>query len=192
MGGESLTVIYRVDPDDRITYVNSAWDHFARENNAPELEGEKIIGASLWNFIRGFEPSHLYHILLTSTRQTGKTARFPFRCDGPRCRRSMEMVVHSPDGRVVEFQSVVLREIPRDHIPLLEKAYHCRHAEEQRSVLLICSWCKRVKHEGRWQEIEEVMSATSLMETGVYPLLSHGLCPRCATLMETTIQHITR
>ena len=40
--------------------------------------------------------------------------------------------------------------------------------------LLVCSWCRKVGHEGRWLTMEEYFGSKFATET------SHGICPECA------------
>ncbi|HVZ63644.1 MAG TPA: hypothetical protein VG936_03575 [Lacunisphaera sp.] len=40
--------------------------------------------------------------------------------------------------------------------------------------LLVCSWCRRVGHEGKWLTTEEYFGSKFATET------SHGICPECA------------
>ena len=45
------------------------------------------------------------------------------------------------------------------------------HLEE---FLLVCSWCRKVGHEGKWLTMEEYFGSKFETET------SHGICPECA------------
>ena len=40
--------------------------------------------------------------------------------------------------------------------------------------LLVCSWCRRVGHDGEWLTMEEYFGSKFATET------SHGICPECA------------
>ena len=40
--------------------------------------------------------------------------------------------------------------------------------------LLVCSWCRKVGHEGEWLTMEEYFGSKFSTET------SHGICPECA------------
>ncbi len=46
------------------------------------------------------------------------------------------------------------------------------HLEE---FLLVCSWCRKVGHEGEWLTMEDYFGSKFHTET------SHGICPECAT-----------
>ncbi len=45
------------------------------------------------------------------------------------------------------------------------------HLEE---FLLVCSWCRKVGHQGEWLTMEEYFGSKFSTET------SHGICPECA------------
>jgi hypothetical protein len=40
--------------------------------------------------------------------------------------------------------------------------------------LLVCSWCRKVGHEGKWLTMEDYFDSKFATET------SHGICPECA------------
>ena len=45
---------------------------------------------------------------------------------------------------------------------------------ELEEFLLLCAWCRRVGHEGRWLHFEEFFGSRFAATT------SHGICPECA------------
>jgi len=45
---------------------------------------------------------------------------------------------------------------------------------ELEGFLRMCSWCRKVEHEGDWQSVEAYFSSKFSTET------SHGICPACA------------
>lgn len=49
-----------------------------------------------------------------------------------------------------------------------------RRLHELEQFLLVCSWCRRVGHDGAWLTMEEYFSSRFATET------SHGICPECA------------
>lgn len=49
-----------------------------------------------------------------------------------------------------------------------------RRLHELEEFLLVCSWCRKVGHEGRWLTMEEYFGSKFETET------SHGICPECA------------
>lgn len=49
-----------------------------------------------------------------------------------------------------------------------------RRLHELEEFLLVCSWCRRLGHQGRWLTMEEFFNSRLATET------SHGICPDCA------------
>ncbi|HVU24593.1 MAG TPA: hypothetical protein VHE13_10750 [Opitutus sp.] len=49
-----------------------------------------------------------------------------------------------------------------------------RRLHELEDFLVVCSWCRRVGHEGQWLSMEEYFGSKFNTET------SHGICPDCA------------
>lgn len=49
-----------------------------------------------------------------------------------------------------------------------------RRLHELEEFLLVCSWCRRLGHQGRWLTMEEFFDSRLATET------SHGICPECA------------
>jgi hypothetical protein len=49
-----------------------------------------------------------------------------------------------------------------------------RRLHELEEFLLVCSWCRKVGHEGKWLTMEEYFGSRFATET------SHGICPECA------------
>ena len=52
--------------------------------------------------------------------------------------------------------------------------------------LLVCGWCRKVGHEGRWLTTEEYFGSKFATET------SHGICPECARKQFTGQHTVTR
>ncbi len=49
-----------------------------------------------------------------------------------------------------------------------------RRLHELEEFLRVCSWCRRLGNQGRWQTMEEFFDSRLATET------SHGICPDCA------------
>jgi len=49
-----------------------------------------------------------------------------------------------------------------------------RRLHELEDFLVVCSWCRRVGHEGKWLSMEQYFGSKFNTET------SHGICPDCA------------
>lgn len=49
-----------------------------------------------------------------------------------------------------------------------------RRLHELEEFLRMCSWCRRIEHDGSWLTVEEFFDSRLATET------SHGICPACA------------
>ncbi len=166
--------VHCIDATDHIVWVNPAWLSFAQENGARST-ALGALGTRLWTHLTGAEVRHLYTILLEQVRHTGRSIRFPFRCDTPTLQRFMEMVIVSqPDGYVV-FRSRVLREQPTAYVALFEA-----HAPVSDKYLCMCSWCRKVAlAQGEWVEPQVAIARLDLFSTAPMPQITHSICPLC-------------
>lgn len=53
------------------------------------------------------------------------------------------------------------------------------HALEE--FLLVCSWCRKIGHDGRWMTTEDYFGSAFATET------SHGVCPECSQRLVATM-----
>ncbi len=181
---EDYPILYRVDSNDVITFVNEAWSRFATENQAHEL-ASSALGRSLWDFIENPEVKSIYRMLLDRIRRTGQPFSFDYRCDAPELRRFLQMTVVPLDRGAVEFQSRLLREEPRGTVALLSS-----EVPRVETFVRVCSWCKKLDA-GRdhWVEVEEALPSLGIMNKTKLPRLTHGACPQCYERMMAEIQN---
>jgi hypothetical protein len=166
-------VVYGIDAQDRVVFVNAAWDEYAAENGAPGLSAGGVISRSLWDFIADDTTRQLYREIIMRAR-AGRRPRFPFRCDSPDCRRYLEIDARLLEDRCVGFRVRTLALEQRTPQPLLDES-----RPRSQAVLRMCSWCKRIPYEGRWIEVEEAAEKLGLFESARLPMLSHGICEEC-------------
>jgi hypothetical protein len=167
--------MHRIDADGRLCFVNDAWLDFADENGWRTSAAE-LLGTPLIAQITGAEPRHIYRLLIERTRQTGRPARFAYRCDSPDLRRFMEMRISILSDGQVEFCSRVLRLDPRERVQVLDSALRQRSEE----VLQMCSWCKAVCAQPDWLELEDAVQRLGILAEAAPPRISHGICPTCS------------
>lgn len=173
-GGKDF-YIYRLDALDRITHVNRAWLSFAVENESDALTPEAVLRRPLWDFIADNETRHVYRMILSRVRSSGKEVRLPFRCDSPSIRRFMEMEISPLPEGAVEFKCRLLRAESRPSVGLLDPA-----ADRSGEFVQICGWCKRIRLDtGEWVETEEAVKRLDLFGAKKLPRLTHGICPDC-------------
>jgi hypothetical protein len=178
-------VRYRINPDDEILEVNEGWQHFALANDAAHLADEKVIGRLLWGFISDDATRHLYQQIVKRVRQ-GVHTTFTLRCDGPSCRRHLEMTIRADETGNVEFETTVLKSEDREAIPLLDPRV-ARSGE----MLRVCAWCNRIDTgSGEWMEVEEAIRHLGLFELDAMPQLTHGVCDECFDFMESRLDKL--
>ncbi len=69
------------------------------------------------------------------------------------------------------------------HISNRRLVQRLHHLEE---FLLVCSWCRKVGHEGKWLTMEDYFDSHLNTET------SHGICPECAAQQIPPHHTVTR
>lgn len=171
-------VAYQIDVADRVYVVNPAsFDAFAAENGQPALAG-RVHGTPLWHHIHGAEVSAIYRALIKTCRIDRRPRSFPFRCDAPGIERHLTMRMWSPDGRRVEFVSTIDREAARTAIALLDVS-----SPRDDFLLVICAWCHALAVDRAWVPLERGVELLGLFGPEPMPALSHGVCPRCLTML---------
>jgi hypothetical protein len=175
-------VSYGIDADDRLAFFSPAWDELAAENGARDLQSEKLISRSIWDFISDETTRHLYREIIMRVR-AGHRARFGFRCDSPD--RRLLMVV---DARPIMGQGVGFRV---KTLPLEERAPQPRSTEAGEpgeAIERMCSWCKRVPDGNAWIELEAAAEKFGIFESPVLPRISHGMCEECGKKILAALQ----
>lgn len=176
MNSSATVYRYRVDADDRIISVDDWWLAFARENGAPQLTREAVVGCCLWDFIAGEPTQVLYQELHQYVRRTGTPVTVPFRCDSPRLQRFMELTIHREPSSCLLYESELKRALPQPRVRLLDRG-------EPRSdaFLTMCSFCKRTLLEpSGWLELKDVSLKLRLFAQQAVPEIRYTVCPRCA------------
>lgn len=169
------TYRYAVDDANRIVEVDEAWLRFARQNDAPGLDRDAVLGASLWTFISDQEMCLLYEAILERVRRGQLRVTIPFRCDSPAVRRFMELEMVPAVEGVIHLNSRLLRREEREPVPLLD-----RDVARSDKMLYMCSWCKRIEFsELEWVEVEAAVARLDLFGERPVPRISHGICPSC-------------
>jgi len=181
-----MSIQYSIDRADRIRFINEAWLQFACQNAGEHLNRAHVIGQSLWEFIEGEDVKHIYGLIFKSVRMKHQPAVFSFRCDSSVCRRYYLLTV-SPlhDGELM-LSTHPVREVSRKPVPLLNP-----DAPRGEPSLTICSWCMKARlPTDEWVELENVINRFDLLGSGTVPLLTHGICPRCAIAIENELKNL--
>lgn len=170
--------IHTVDSAGTITAVNQEWLDFAKENDAPELVREYVVGRPLWDFMTGRETRHISRLLFDKALSSGESIIIQYRCDSPGLRRFLKMEIAPMRDGTVEFRSSYIRFEPRAPVSLLD-----RRAPRSSEFMTICSWCRRVRVANEWVEVDEAVNRLDLFSSACLPQLSHGICQDCNRLV---------
>jgi hypothetical protein len=172
---EDTRVLYTIDHDDRIVYLNNGWDFFAEENEAGHLVQAHVQHRSLWDFISDAETRHLHQVLVARVRARQLPLAMPFRCDSPSVRRYMKMEIAPAPEAAIEYRCAVTRIEQRAPVLLMEQK-----GWRSDTLIRMCSWCKKI-HIGDdlWQEVEAAIQKLQLFERKRLPEISHTMCDEC-------------
>ena len=113
-GDEVDRVTYVVDANDLITEVGGGWTDFCLANDAPDLVPPRVVGRSLWDFIRDPDTRDLYQDLMRRVRANLRPVAYTMRCDSADRKRSLHMTVEPLPDRGVRFDSRTLKVEDRD------------------------------------------------------------------------------
>ncbi len=178
-----VSLVYRIDSHNRITWVNDAWATFAHGNEGGSVLPVRVLGKNLFDCMTDDRLQALYAVILKRVR-TGVTVEFNFRCDAPDRRREFAMTVRPQPDFGVEFTSTMTREEVRTSVPLLESG-----RPRTRALLPVCSWCQKVATpDGKWLPVEEAVNVLRLVEAEELPDITHGICEACLGEMLAKLQ----
>lgn len=169
---------YAIDEQDHLVRADQGYYRFAEENGW--AEAATSLGRSLWDYVAGEDMVKLQRMLVRRIREEVGSVELPFRCDGPRVRREMDIrIVARPGGRAVLFSARLRSEEARDEPqPLLDP-----EAARSEDTLTMCGWCDRFEVDGEWVEVEEAAQRLRLFNRPELPALSHGICPDCSEML---------
>lgn len=168
------SIIYRIDSQDEIVFVNDKWSEVVLARNNLDLLEQNVLGRTIWDFISDYITRDLYKEMVKIVR-FGKPVRFNFRCDSPSTRRLMEMSITLHADEQVQFESRIIRAERRPFQRLLSVSTF--RSDE---MLNLCGWCNKVNiEEDVWTEVEDAVTVLRLFENDKLPDISHGICEDC-------------
>lgn len=175
---ESLSLVYRINAANRITWVNAAWSEFARNNQGEAVMPEQVLGQDLFASITDHTLQLIYRSIIERVR-TGVTVNFSYGCDAPDKRRVYDMEVHLLTDDGIEFVSTLRHEEVRPRVAVLVPG-----GVRSKKLIRVCSWCQKVAMPAeRWLPVEQAVAELRIMEDMQLPAISHGICPPCQTTM---------
>lgn len=168
-------VVYQIDTNDVLVFVNEQWNLFAAENGSANLVSQYVRNRSIWEFIHDAETRQFHEILLEKVRSGKEIRNLPFRCDSPELRRFMEMDISLAAVEGVEYRCRTIKTEARDPVPLIQCKVH-----DGETFLRMCSWCKKIDTGNQtWEEIEDAIRHLGLFSDKCIPQISHTICETC-------------
>jgi len=176
-------ITYRIDNNDRITYIGGVWDSFAQENGGKNATVNNILGRSLWDFLEGEDVKRVYRLIVDEIRNKGKL-KFSFRCDSPEFQRFYDLHCTKLANGEIEFASIPAgitarqTEVTDPHDPITD------------ALLVACSWCKRIRWpKVGWAETSGIPEFKAIFGEGHSRPLTHGICDDCYGSVLTQIRN---
>lgn len=169
-------VVYRVDVDGIIRFVNREYDEFAFANEGGAVSSASVVGRPLWDFLGDATTRHVYRAAIERVRD-GHPVEFPFRCDSPSRRRLLRMTIRAV-GAEIEFRvrTIAIQDRPPVRLWAAE-------APRSEAITTACGWCKKIRVGDVWSEVEDAIVALGLFEARAMPTLTHGICGPCRDQM---------
>jgi hypothetical protein len=166
---------YVVNESDIIVAVDDWWLGFARENGAPELTRESVVGKVLWPFIVDEPTRTLYREVHAHVRSSGIPVKVPFRCDSPTLQRHMELTIRPDVPHRLLYECTIVRVVPQEYLATLDT-----DKRRSREFLTMCSLCKRslVEPSG-WLDLENISLTIRWFQQESIPQLRYTVCPEC-------------
>lgn len=180
MGLEFPTCKYRVDSNDRLTWVDAWWLAFARENGGRNLtDVDRILDRSLWDFFADAATTQLYAKVHSHVRRSGNSVVLPVRCDSATMRRQTQLTISLQSSGDLLYEATLLWAKPQGPFPLLDST-----RPSSQKQLIMCSCCKRghLRPYGvhnDWTEVEDLSQRVNLFQEASLPEVSYTVCPEC-------------
>jgi hypothetical protein len=170
---QSENACYILDGQLRFIYCNSAWDRFAASNDAPELLGESVIGATLMRYVPGVLTG-AYEQAFQSVRETGRVWSKTYECSSP----GQFQRISNTDSHV-ETQGLVPRvQFTRGDLAAQEPQSPSPEMYFTGGVVAMCAHCRCSRRLGsaeRWDFVPEYLQLKGPDLLNV----SQGLCSTC-------------
>jgi hypothetical protein len=176
-------VAYRVDPLDRIEWVNEAWVRFALENDGA-LELSDPVGTSIWAGVHGGGVRRIWRAIFTRARSIG-LLEIGYRCDAPGMHRDLRMRLIAEHSGTLHVTTWPLREFARPEIPLLDS----RTPRQSGLAVTSCAWCRSFRTGSGWVPVEQAVERLGLLAAESMPTISYGVCGGCEDSLQAVLQH---
>ena len=169
-------VAFLLDHDLRFLDCSPAWDIFAGENGGHSISRLEILGRSIFDFVpdvlRKFY-EHRYWL----ARHANVGDDVDYHCSSPEKIRLFRMSLRPADENLLVINHLLLEEECKLQEPLgpLEREQYV----SANRLLVLCANCRKAMRPGppeTWTWVPEFLNESELQ-------VSHGLCPRCKSLL---------
>ncbi len=164
---------YQIDEKNNIIFVNEEWDRFAMDNYGEGITSDKIIGKNLFDFIANITVKQIYLDLIAKVRK-GNELLIDFRCDATTCKRFLQLTMKIENRNIVKFTSKAKEILSQDYLNILAPTII-----RSKELISMCSWCKKIKVETEWEELEHAINKYNLLNQMLPPSLTHTKCEEC-------------
>ena len=173
--GTKSDVVYEIDRDDTLIYLNTTWNDFALENESASIISDHVLGKNILDFICNSETRHIHTQLMEKVRCQERPLEVPFRCDSPSLRRFMQMKITPLVDNGIQYRCQLLKAEQRQVTPVL-----FTQIDDQHPLLRMCSWCKKVDiGNDQWAEIEIAVDKLKLFNSPQMQQITHTICSLC-------------
>jgi hypothetical protein len=169
-------VVYAVDAEWRLAYLNPAWQRFARDNGGePAISGNWGLGRPLLEAIP-VDLKPYYRTGYQDCRTSGKPWHHEFECSSPSTFRRYQQTVYPLDkGSGLLIVNALVCEHPLAAQPQTQAMRPTAVYADTDDIIHQCCHCRRISHPGvfgRWDWVPALVEAPS-------PRTSHSLCAAC-------------
>jgi hypothetical protein len=166
---------YVIDAVDRVADLSSDWETAAARGGAPQMARSLVIGRPIWAFIEGEATRFHYAEVFEAARHSGLPFDLQLRCDGLGRQTLLNLRVSPLGDQRLRIDIETLREDAVQKHKLWDLSL-----ARNGSVVLACSWCSCIEHEGDWLPLAEAEAQREDLRSQCPPQVAFDVCPDCA------------
>ncbi|GEM_PF-4554609 len=84
------------------------------------------------------------------------------------------MDIKLENNNIVRFVTKEKKILQQDYIRIIDPKY-----PKSIELFPMCSWCKKIKMETVWEELDQAINKYGLLTQSVTPSLTHTICEEC-------------
>ena len=161
----------RVDDNHKIYWVSDDWDEFARNNSAPDLTADAVIGKLLFSFITGDVTRMFYDVGMLQARTQKKPYVLHYRCDAPGEARLMTMRIEYTRNEGWLLSNKI------NNTKIIDSIVYFEYAAD--SEISRCSICNQIRLNGEWQDL---LHRPKILGSRQTVHICYSICQQCEQL----------